>query len=115
MLYRQVLQEMISRVEAGEDPLGVFRQPEEDVQIDILVEAMVPPRTPTSVRGMGRVNLFGDSGNRISEAELDPEVVAKQMRSGQNSISPVLDQWVEMRMDHLALRRLELSRTTAGG
>jgi hypothetical protein len=102
MLYRQVLEEMISRVEAGEDPLGVFRGEEHDHQLDILVETMVPPLTPTSVRAKGRVSFTtSDTGNRDDEVRLAAEVIEKQMRTGPASLSPALEDWIRMRLEYL--------------
>lgn len=101
MLYRQVLQEMITRVENGEDPMGVLRDPADDVQINVPVDSMSPPLTPTSVRALGHTNFSGDTGNRIEESRLDPELIEKQMRTGVYSISPVIDDMVRMRLEHL--------------
>jgi 5,5'-dehydrodivanillate O-demethylase len=102
MLYRKVLDEMISRVAAGEDPLGVFRDPEHDGQIDIPIDSMLPPLTATSVRSAGRGSFTGDTGSRVDTA-LDPEVVEKQMRTGQNLISPILEERIQMRLEYLRL------------
>jgi 5,5'-dehydrodivanillate O-demethylase oxygenase subunit len=102
MLYRQVVEEMISRVEAGADPLGVFRDcPDE--QINIPIDEMTPALTPTSVRALNRVSFTtSDTGNRDDETRLAGEVIEKQMRTGPTSLSPVLDDWIRMRLQNLA-------------
>jgi 5,5'-dehydrodivanillate O-demethylase len=113
-LYRKVLDEMISRVENGEDPLGVYRDASHDIQLDIPVDSMTPALTATSRRSTSQVRITDDKFGfgvlkEAPRVALDPEVVAKQMRNGQNSISPILDEMITMRLEHL---RSEEARAT---
>ena len=43
-----------------------------------------------------------DTGNREDETRLAGEVIEKQMRTGPTSLSPVLDDWIRMRLQNLA-------------
>jgi 5,5'-dehydrodivanillate O-demethylase len=104
ILYRKILDEMMTRVESGEDPLGVFRANDPDEQINIPIDSMSPPLTPTSVRGAGRGNFAGDTGTR-TEVELEPAEVERQMRIGQNLLSPTLEARISMRLQYLELLR----------
>lgn len=104
MIYRKVLDEMISRVENGEDPLGVFRDSDPDEQVNIPIDSMSPPLTPTSVRSAGRGSFTGDTGTR-TDVVIDLEVIEKQMRMGQNLLSPILDERIKMQLEYLEMLR----------
>jgi 5,5'-dehydrodivanillate O-demethylase len=104
ILYRKVIDEMISRVSEGEDPLGVFRDPNDDVQIDIEIDSISKPLTKTSVRSFGNLGatVSGDTGKRVPIL-IDPEVIEKQMRSGNGQEwSPVLEEKIKMRLAYVA-------------
>jgi 5,5'-dehydrodivanillate O-demethylase len=106
ILYRKVIDEMISRVADGEDPLGVFRDPKDDVQIDIGIDSSSPPLTATSIRSFGNLGstVTGDTGKR-AEVYLDPEVVEKLMRSGNGQEwSPILEEKIKMRLEYIRLQ-----------
>lgn len=102
VLFRKLLDEMISKVEAGEDPICVLRNPEDDVQIDLLTDVMVPALTATSVRSLGRLQSAADTGVR-EQVVLDPEVVAKEMRMDARTIMPLVDEAIQMRLEYLRL------------
>jgi 5,5'-dehydrodivanillate O-demethylase len=119
ILLRKVLDEMISLVAEGEDPLGVFRDAAHDGQIDVPVEAMLPPLTPTSARSAGREPARWVNGDdqrfysaadkkNTNEVALDPEIVEKQMRSGGGQeLSPILEEKIKMHIEYLKLQRAD--------
>jgi hypothetical protein len=79
----------------------VFRDGD-DGQVDIPIDAMLPPLTATSVRSAGRGTFTGDTGSR-SDITIDLEVAEKEMRTGQNLISPILEERIKMRLEYLKL------------
>ncbi len=116
ILYRKVLDEMITVVEKGGDPLGVHRDPKDDVQIDVPIDSLSKPLTPTSIRSFGSLGSTQtlDTGRRAAMA-LDPEVIEKQMRNGNNGQewSPVLEEKIKMRLAYVALQNEEIKAMNA--
>jgi hypothetical protein len=116
ILYRKVLDEMITVVEKGGDPLGVRRDPKDDVQIDVPIDSLSKPLTPTSIRSFGSLGSTQtlDTGRRAAMA-LDPEVIEKQMRNGNNGQewSPVLEEKIKMRLAYVALQNEEIKAMNA--
>lgn len=114
LLYRKVLREMIRKVQEGEDPLGVYRDPSDDQVIEVPVDSMLPALTPTSVRGANRVIINNNTGYRQDETELEFAEIERQMRIGQYCMSPVLDEMIEMRRQHIRNRQRRLQGEPVG-
>jgi 5,5'-dehydrodivanillate O-demethylase len=98
ILYRKVLDEMIACVEAGGDPIGVFRD-RENTPINIVIDATTKPLTPTSTRAVGRFGVLTHRAERNLGAQVD-----SSKRSNGEVLSPLLEEKIHMRLKYHQLQ-----------
>jgi hypothetical protein len=104
MLYRKVFEECSRMVEAGEDPLFVYRDASRAERIDIPIDTVESAKT-----GAGRRLGRGQTPNLVLAAsqantKVDIEALVAQMRSGQNRWNPVTEEVIELRLASLRKR-----------
>jgi 5,5'-dehydrodivanillate O-demethylase oxygenase subunit len=104
ILYRQVFEQQVRRVEAGEEPMFVYRDPDHSDVIEIPIDTVESAKVGVSRRsGPGE----GQQRGQLSWMnDTDPkEMLAKlESVSNQSRWSPINEQIVQMRMEYLKAR-----------
>ena len=108
LLYRQVLEEQIRRVENGEEPMFTYRDLEHSKQIDIPTEADAVLKEATASAVSTAIGL--EEAKRAPFwwlHETDPDKMLAEMKSeySPTRTSPLNEEIVRMRMEYLKLRQ----------
>ena len=104
MLYRKVFEENLRRIEAGEDPMFVYRDDDHADVINILVDTVEAAK-----EGLGFQRRRGEAEQILSREwawmnDPDPAKMLEVLQQGQNRYSPIHQEIIDLRLAFLKTR-----------
>jgi 5,5'-dehydrodivanillate O-demethylase len=104
MLYRKVFEENLRRIEAGEDPMFIYRDAAHSGSINIPIDTV-----ESAKEGLGFARRRGEAEQILAREfawmnNPDPAEMLQTMRQGQNRYSPIHQEIVDLRLAYLKTR-----------